>query len=298
MPISPLTPGAFKATNAARMLINTRGTLDDLQRQLATGKKSETYGGLGAARITSLEMRAKAFEVRGYQETVVHSQIRVKQLDLSLTQLSKISDEVRSSTILPQFNPDSTGKTSMQKYARTRFDEAVDVLNSEINGVRLFSGRSTDVRPVLDANTILNGDSAGRAGVQQLTLERKAADLGTGTGRLVLGGAGSVATLTEDGSHPFGFKLTAGSSTSAGISAVVTPGPPANIGFNITANPADGEQVRFELTLPDGTKQAIALTARTGPITPVADAGQFQIGATPAATPFLLVPTTARPCAL
>jgi flagellar hook-associated protein 3 FlgL len=222
MPISPLTPGAFKATNAARMLINTRGTLDDLQRQLATGKKSETYGGLGAARITSLEMRAKAFEVRGYQETVVHSQIRVKQLDLSLTQLSKISDEVRSSTILPQFNPDSTGKTSMQKYARTRFDEAVDVLNSEINGVRLFSGRSTDVRPVLDANTILNGDSAGRAGVQQLTLERKAADLGTGTGRLVLGGAGSVATLTEDGSHPLGFKLTAGSSTSAGISAVVT----------------------------------------------------------------------------
>jgi flagellar hook-associated protein 3 FlgL len=117
-----------------------------------------------------------------------------------------------------------------------------------------------------------------------MTLERKAADLGTGTGRLVLGGAGPVATLTEDGSHPFGFKLTAGSSTSAGISSTLTVGPPANIGFNITANPADGEQVRFELTLPDGTKRAIALTARTGPITPVADAGQFQIGATPAAT--------------
>lgn len=284
MPLYPLAPGAFKATNSARMLTATRMTLDDLQRQLASGKKSETYGGLGAARITSLEMRAKAFEVKGYQETIVSTQIRVKQVDLSLNQLSKISDEVRSSTILPQFNPDSNGKTSMQKYARTRLDEAVDVLNSEINGVRLFSGRKTDVRPVLDANTLLNGDSAGRAGLQQLTIERKAADLGTGTGRLVLAGAGTTATLAEDAAHPFGFKLTAATSTSAGITSAFAAAPPANISFNVAANPADGEQVRFELQLPDGTKQAIVLTARSAPLTPVADAGRFEIGATPAAT--------------
>jgi flagellar hook-associated protein 3 FlgL len=286
MAISPLTPGAFRSTNAARLLTDTRLTLDDLQRQLATGKKSETFGGLGAARITSLEMRAKLSEVRGYQATITSFQIRAKQLDLGLNQLGKISDEVRSATILPQFNPDSTGKTSMQKYARTRFDEAVDVLNTEINGVRLFSGRTTDVRPVLDANTLLVGDSAGRAGVQQLIAERKAADFGVAgsPGRVVQGGGGATATLTEDGAHPFGFKLTAASSTSAGIATALTAGPPANISFTITANPVDGDQVRFELTMADGSKQAIALNARTGPLTPAGDAGNFEIGATPAAT--------------
>jgi flagellar hook-associated protein 3 FlgL len=286
MAITPLAAGRYRSTNATRLLTDTRSSMDDLQRQLATGKKSETFGGLGAARITSLSMRAKLSEVQGYQATITTFQIRAKQLDLGLNQLGKISDEVRSATIMPQFNPDSTGKTSMQKYARTRFDEAIDLLNTETNGVRLYSGRTTDVRPVLDANTLLAGDSAGRAGLSQLVAERKAADFGVALnpGRVVQGGAGTTATLTEDGAHPFGFKLTAASSTSAGIAATLTAGPPANINVNITANPADGEEVRFELTMPDGTKQSVALAARTGPLLPAGDAGNFEIGVTPAAT--------------
>jgi flagellar hook-associated protein 3 FlgL len=210
----------------------------------------------------------------------------VKQLDLGLTRLSKISDDVRSSALLPQFDPDATGKTSIQKYIRPQFDEAIDILNTEINGVRLYSGRTSDVRPVLDAGTILEGDAAGRAGVRQFILERKAADFGTAPneGRIVEGGGGASATLTEAGVHPFGFKLTAASSTTPNITAALTAGPPANIAFNVAANPADGDKVRFELTLPDGTKQAVELTARTGPLTPAGNAGEFEIGATPAAT--------------
>ncbi len=66
---------------------------------------------------------------------------------------------------LPHFDPDGAGKTSMQKYARGRFDEAIDILNTEVNGQRLYGGRRTDVAPVLDPQTILEGDAAGRAGV-------------------------------------------------------------------------------------------------------------------------------------
>jgi flagellar hook-associated protein 3 FlgL len=173
----------------------------------------------------------------------------------------------------------------MQTYASDRFNEAIDMLNLQSNGTYFFSGRSTDVRPVLDAPTILNGDAAGRAGVSQMVSERKAADYGVAAsaGRVVRGGAGTSASLTEDGTHPFGFKLTAASSTSAGISSALTAGPPADITFNVTANPADGEQVRLELTLPDGTKQSVSLTAATS-LSPAATAGGFQIGATPAAT--------------
>jgi len=286
MAITPLTPGAFKATNSARVLTTTRQQLDDLQRQLSTGKKSETYGKLGAGRITALDMRAKLSEVSSYRETIIGFQNRAKQLDLNLSYLGKISDDVRSASILPQYNIDSSGQTPIQKVMRTRLDEAVDLLNTQINGEYLFSGRTTDRRPVVDVGTMLNGDSAGRAGVKQLIAERKAADYGTApnVGRVIQGGAGTTATLTEDGAHPFGFKLTAASATGAGITAALTAGPPANIAFNVAANPAAGNEVRFELTMPDGSKQAIALAARAAPSSSVADAGGFEIGVTPAAT--------------
>ncbi len=116
--------------------------------------------------------------------------------------------------------------------------------------------------------------------------ERKAADYGVpaSAGRVIRGGAGTTASLTEDGSHPFGIKLTAASSDSAGITAVRTAGPPADVTFTVTANPAPGQQVRLQLTMPDGSTVDATLTARTGPTTPVADAGGFDIGATPAAT--------------
>jgi flagellar hook-associated protein 3 FlgL len=284
MAIAPLVPGAFRFSQNTQSLRDTRAQLDDLQRQLVTGKKSQTFGGLGAGRITSLSMRARATEIGGYRETILSFQVRAKQLDLGLDQLAKMGDQLRSSTFLPQFDPDAAGKTSMQRYARSRLDEAVDVLNTEINGQRIYGGRKSDTRPVLDAQTIIDGDAAGRAGVRQLIVERKAADLGVGTGRLTLGGAGSTATLQEDGTHPFGFKLTAASSTSAGISAVLTAGPPADVAFNVTAPPAPGEDIRFELTLPDGSTKAVALTARAAPLTPPATSGEFEIGGSNAAT--------------
>ncbi len=288
MTISPLRLGTFAVMNSTDLLLQTRAQMDDLQRQLATGKKSLSYGGLGVQRITSLDMRAKLSEVEGYQETITRFTYRTQQLNLNLGAISKISSEAATTmaTATPQYDPDSTGKTSLQRHLQTRFDEAVDLLNLQVNGDYFFSGRKTDTKPVLDAQTLLNGDSAGRAGVSQMIAERKAADLGVApsTGRVVRGGAGTTASLTEDGNHPFGIKLTAASSTSAGIAAVRTAGPPADLTFTVTANPAAGEEVRLQLTLPDKTTRDIVLTARTGPSTLAGDAGGFDIGATPAAT--------------
>jgi flagellar hook-associated protein 3 FlgL len=284
MGITPLVPGAFRATETVRSLRETRAQLDDMQRQVTTGKRSETFGGLGADRITSLMMRARASEISSYRETITSFQIRAKQLDLGLNQLSKMADDMVSVGFLPQFDPDSAGKTGMQRYASGRFDEAIDILNTELNGQRLFGGRRTDTRPVLDSDTILNGDAAGRVGVRQMIVERKAADLGAGTGRLTLGGGGATATMAEDGTHPFGFKLTSASSTTASITAVRTAGPPADISFSVTAAPADGDEIRVALTMPDGTTQTLKLTAKAAPLTPPASSGQFEIGATNANT--------------
>jgi flagellar hook-associated protein 3 FlgL len=135
-------------------------------------------------------------------------------------------------------------------------------------------------------DTIVNGDAAGRAGVKQMIAERRAADYGTAgsLGRVTRGGGGTTASLTEDGAHPFGFKLTAASSTSPGITTGFAAGPPASVNFNVAANPTAGEEVRVELTMPGGSTQVVKLVATAPPMLPPANTGGFEIGATPAAT--------------
>ena len=63
---------------------------------------------------------------------------------------------------------------------------------------------------------MLNG-AAGKAGFKQVAAERQQADVGDGLGRLTLTGAADTVTLTEDGEHPFGFKLSTLTTSSAAI---------------------------------------------------------------------------------
>jgi flagellar hook-associated protein 3 FlgL len=284
MPIEPLSPGGYRATNNARTLASGRATLDDLQRQIATGKKSETWGGLGSARMASLDARGKTSEIQARRDAIQQTQGRLALMDRVLGQIGRIADEARSNAVIPQFNPDATGRTSQQTLARQRFEEVVSLLNTEVNGRSLFSGRASDRQPVIDAKTILDGDGAGRAGVRQMIAERKAADLGSGTGRLTIGGGGANVTLTEEAAGlPFGFRIAGVQSNSPAVLPNAPAGSPASAGFTVTGTPLANETVEVLLDLPDGTQERISLTARASSLPP-GTTGAFEIGATPAIT--------------
>ncbi len=124
----------------------------------------------------------------------------------------------------------------------------------------------------------MNGDGA-RAGLKQVTSERKQADLGAnGLGRLVVSAPTATSVqVAEDAVSPFGFKL-AGVTTSISSATVTPSGPPAASTVDLGAtNPNDGDTVKFTFTLPDGSSESITLTATTA--NPPA-ANQFTIGAT------------------
>jgi flagellin-like hook-associated protein FlgL len=284
MAIAPLRPGAFRATSAALLMTQTRQQLDLLQGQLASDRRAETFGGLGAERGTSLDMRAQLSAIGSLRSGIQGAETRLQMMDRSLERMRSIGADLRSTAVSRPFDPDASGKTSMQKLARLQFEEVVDLLNGELNGSRLFGGRRTDSHPVLDARAILEGDAAGRAGLNTLVAERKLADRGAGTGRLLLAGGGPAATIAEESAPlAYGLKL-ASAAGSAAITAGYAAGPPANIDFTVTGTPADGETVRVALTLPDGSTETIALTARTSVPPGGASAGEFEIGAGPAAT--------------
>ena len=273
MALGPLN----NTTGHTRILLDLRKDMLDLQRQLGTGRASETYGGLGSGRNSSLSTNAKLSDITAYQSTISLVQIRLDVGDQALGRLSDLGNEVKTGALTGEYSLQGDGQTIEQLAARLRLDEAVAMLNSRADDRYLFGGNQVDNPPVETADVILNG-SNGRDGLLTLIEERKAADLGTGDmGRLTTTATATDFTVSEDGVHPFGLKLASVTTDIVGATTTGPTGSPPSTTVTLGANqPVEGDTVRFTFNLPDGTQTEIELTAVTG--TP--EDGQFQIGAT------------------
>jgi len=251
-----------RSTLTMQMLTQMRWQLDDLQRQLATGKRADTYGALGVGRTMDLEARMRLSRVQTYESSIASVDLRVGIMDTALEQLRKIGEETRSELRFPATYELLGNQTQSQQLAAMNLDEALSLLNEKAGERYLFSGRATDSRATVTAQQLLNGDGA-RAGLKQIMAERLLADTGAdGRGRLDVPAVnGDVVTLAEDGTHPFGFKL---SSVTTDFGATVTPtaGPPASFDIDLGGNnPPLGGSIQVRLTLPDGSTSDIVLTA-------------------------------------
>lgn len=278
MTITPTGTGAYRLANP-NQFVSMRGQLDDLQRQLATQKKSQTYADLGMDRGVSLDLNNKLSTLDGYLTGIQRADVNLKLMTKAVENFTKLAGETRNDARPDSYVETSTGRTSPQVLAEEKFKQTLDLLNSQVNGRYLFSGRTSDVEPVVDYSLIMDGDAT-RAGLKQMISERKQADIGAGgLGRLVTGGAGTNATITEEAAGlPYGFKLTNASSSTAAMTTAYTPGPPADITANVAAQPQPGDTLKIALSLPDGTTKEITLTARAAGTTGAAADG-FIIGA-------------------
>jgi hypothetical protein len=262
----------------SRSLAAMRVQLDDLARQLASGKKSDSFSGLGLDRGLVVETRTRLSRITAFETAIDTVDVRATIMTTTLERIRMLGVETRGETRFPdEFLLVADGQTAAQRASAIRFDEAVNLLNERVGERYLFSGRAADTRATAEVTDIMNGTGA-RAGLKQVMAERLLADQGTdGRGRLdAPTSAASVVTLAEDGAHPFGFKLA---SVTTSFGATVTPdaGPPPSIDIDLGATlPPAGSMVRVTLTLPDGTTKDIELQASTqNPPMP----GRFHIGA-------------------
>lgn len=278
-----ITGTSFSTTSTARTISQMRDQLAELQRQLGTGKKSDTYGGLGLGAGLVLNLRAQLSRTDVFQSNSLNVQTRVQLMNTSLQRIGALRNETRSDLSAPfDFTLVQGGQSAAQRAATGRLDEMLSLLNLDAGGRYLFSGRATDT-PATDTMTrILEGEGT-QAGLKQIMNERFQADQGADQrGRLVVNAAaGSVVSLQEDGTHPFGFKVT-GATTSFPSTITGPTGSPASLSIDLGAsNPPAGGTVRISLAMPDGTTTTVALTATTN--SPPGDK-QFTIGATPTDT--------------
>lgn len=280
----PFSAGTIRSLNHSRMLSDMRGQLQDLQRQLSSGKKSETYGGLGDKRVSALTFRNQGSVADGYKSIVELTDIRLQVMTKRTEEISKTIEGARSVMLRQRGTGGYPELTAAKQQVQASFDQIITTLNAQHEGLFLFSGRSRDTRPVVDGNTMMFGDGT-NAGLRQVIDERRQADLGTtGLGRMTTALVGANVTLSEDAvGNPFGIKLVAGS-VGGGMANVTVTGPagaPVAIDFNFTGQPNVGERLSFSVTMPDGTTKNLGFAVGTAGSS---DDTVFNLGATPALT--------------
>jgi flagellin-like hook-associated protein FlgL len=268
----------------AQTLSRLKSTLGSLSTQLATGQKATDYAGLGSDRTTVLSVQGQLNTITGYGQNISTVQLRLNAMQTAIGGLTQVITDMKSGPLDPANFQLNGSRTISQATAATELGSAVSMLNTDVAGHYLFGGREVSAPPVVSSDVMMNG-SGGLAGFQQVVDERRAADLGAGTGRLVISQPDPDSVkVAADGNTPFGFKIAAGAASTSitGATVTVDPTAPSSATVALTQQPKAGDTVRLTLTMPDGTTTDVSLTEVAAGTTPAA--GQFAIGASVADT--------------
>jgi len=268
--------GIFKPSYA-RTLSELSDQFDDLNRQLTTGLKATSYAGLGTQRDLALSINGKLNQIDGYTSNINTLNVRLDAMTTALSGISTVMDSVRG-----DLDPNNSGvvdgkHSAAQTSALGWLDTAVEMLNTDVAGRYLFGGRDVTTRPVVSSDTIMNG-SGSQAGFLQVVNERRAADIGDGMGRLVLGaqtvGSGldpaAATDLTNGGTAAAGF-ITDGNDLTITTGAGTATFTIDDAGINTLSDLADA--INNDSTLDGGVTATIVN-------------GQLRLNAGDAATSF------------
>ena len=148
-------------------IADMRTQLDDLQRQLGSGKKSTSYAGLGLDRGLTIGLRSQLSAISGYQQSITQVGVRLDLMQTQLSQFDEVTQSSKSSIMLSQFALNGASQTQDQRNIKSTLDQLVGMLNTGADGRYLFSGRSVTQVPIDTTDHILNGDGL-KAGLKQL----------------------------------------------------------------------------------------------------------------------------------
>ncbi len=268
-------------------LVDLNNQLNDLQQELGTGQKSQTYAGLGVQRGLTVGLQSQLAAIGGFDDTITAVGTQLSVAQTALQGIATSADTVKQSAINSPFKIDQTGQSTDQQSAQGQLDQMLGALNTQVGNNYIFSGMSPDKPSVASLSQILNG-SGTAVGFKQVLSERQQADGVGAQGRLLITspGASQVAIAEDALNSPFGLKLAGVTSSLTGGGTVSGPsGPPVNpnsitVDFS-GGNPSPGDTVKLAFNLPDGSTQDLTLTA-TSSSPP--GTGQFTIGATTAQT--------------
>lgn len=171
--------------NQIDILTNQQSLLESLSMQLATGKKTQKFSGLGNDILSSQRARDSFSNINQYIKNITNSTIRMDIMSSTISEYKAQAQNMSSSIVLlAQESVHQLGNkvtyddpltlytveelavgmdsedmdsemTNLVNMASDLFDIMVDLLNTHENGVYIFGGADTDTLP-LDENGLLD----------------------------------------------------------------------------------------------------------------------------------------------
>lgn len=131
--------------------LRTQARFAETELQVATGKKSQTFGGLGqdATRVTNLKNEIDKSEQ--FVQNIDTVRKRLDLMEFGLEEIDDIAREMRS-LIRASLNGDAANDKNLQGLAQQYLDQITEILNLRDDSRYLFAGGKTDTRPVDLAN--------------------------------------------------------------------------------------------------------------------------------------------------
>src|SRR5258708_10388591 len=80
-------------------LVDMRQQLDGLQQQLGTGKKSDTYAGMGLDRGLAVGLRTQLAATAGYDNAITNVGVRIDLAQSALGRVSAISHTIKAAAL-------------------------------------------------------------------------------------------------------------------------------------------------------------------------------------------------------
>src|SRR6476661_14045 len=101
--MSSITGLGTASSLSIQTLVDMRNQLIDLQRQLGTGQRSDSYAGVGLDRGLTIGLRAHLSAVQGYQASITQVGVRLDLAQTALSQISSLAQTSKTTILTSEF---------------------------------------------------------------------------------------------------------------------------------------------------------------------------------------------------
>jgi len=127
--------------------LRNQATFGETQLQVATGKKSQNFSGLGVDTTRLANLKNELSKAEQFVKNIDTVTKRLDLMEFGLEQIDDFAREMRS-LIRASLNGDAADTNNLQELAQQFLDQITEVMNLRDDSRYLFAGGKTDTRPV------------------------------------------------------------------------------------------------------------------------------------------------------
>ncbi|MCI5060388.1 MAG: hypothetical protein MRY79_04870 [Alphaproteobacteria bacterium] len=125
-------------------------TVDDLSTQIASGKKTQQFSGLGTDILRTKRARADINALEQYSTNIINAHRRIDLMNNSITQIAAQANMLSNSLTVAVQEGDAPDLESIQELATDVYDFIIDMINSKDGERYLFAGSDSSIKPIED----------------------------------------------------------------------------------------------------------------------------------------------------